>query len=37
MVITRLEEESAASREECERAAENRIKYVLPVVHLDTL
>ncbi|XP_020895169.1 centrosomal protein of 131 kDa isoform X2 [Exaiptasia diaphana] len=28
MVITRLEEESAASREECERAAENRIKRI---------
>ncbi len=27
MVIARLEQESAQTREECERAAENRIKY----------
>ena len=28
MVIARLEDETALTREECERAAENRIKWV---------
>ena len=32
MVISRLEQESGQAREECERAAENRIKYALIII-----
>lgn len=32
LVISRLEDDGVQAREECERAAENRIKYVIFVV-----